>query len=81
MSSGPFGADETPVRLPPGEAVRLDLAIRRLNPIERRALILSRVHARSHAEIARELDMVEDEVRRLLVRALLTLARPPRAAE
>ncbi|WEK45145.1 MAG: sigma-70 region 4 domain-containing protein [Candidatus Andeanibacterium colombiense] len=81
MSSGPFIGEDAPVRLPPGEAARLDMAVRGLKPVERRILILSRLQAKSHAEIARELGMAEDEVRLLLVRVLLALARPGGASE
>lgn len=61
-------------RLAPDEAARVELAIRALPPVECRILILSRVRGLSHAEIAREVGLRDEEVGRVLLRVLQTLA-------
>ena len=81
MTGSEFIDDANPVRLPPGEAARLDLAVRRLKPVERRALIMSRLQAKSHTEIARELGLTEQDVRLMLVQVLRVLVRPSGASE
>ncbi len=63
------------MKLEPREAARLDIAIRSLPQIERRILLMSRIQGLSHAEIGSRVGMSEEEVRQLLVRVLLGLAR------